>query len=253
MNDMTEKMFERLTHKLAETRGKRLDLEICDASVLSELGAKVLMRYSSAVGIPSFDSVREFFASQYQGELIPSPEYFRCFPEKEALEVVVSRLQVKREYNDRNIMTPIVSEVKYIDDDKNVWSVKETEGKKILIRNEKQDIEQLLKINDSPVQNKTATLHYKDASSVGNRVNVGDEIKIFMNGIVIRAVVSTQPALGMLEVIDNKGNRFAISVNSVLEVVTPGAETKKQLKDEVYEYFVKVYGPDYAAQMVENV
>lgn len=240
----TQRIAASLEKKFNEQVGHRPDMVLADARRINESTANFLIEYEGKA--PTARDVGEFFSKSFDGELTPFISTARVYPSKKSLMIIAQVMTLTREITEtkRDNMKTVIANTLYYDAPlQEMWEVKQIQGKKMLVRKNKEDIMAMVSARRNNLGPRKTFASFNRADDV----EVGDILKIFNvnDGKVIMARVVKANSEEV--VVRHKGQAIAVGQDQVLEV------RKKSKYQNLEDYYADAYGDrEYAKKLVKN-
>ena len=234
--------------------GVRGDLVIADFQKLDNNSAHILMEYTNKLGRPSGDDIERYFAKTFEGKIVPIMA--SCSIKPQAVSIV-AKLNVPvrdfEESQDKSKMTPVIAGMMYLDNQLgDHWEVKEEDGKKILSKTSKENIDQIIATRRNRMFiTKTPSVSLASLADVKEMLGKGDIVKAYHKGNVIMAEITDRLKNGF-KVKTEAGKEMAIAKEQVLDLMKQQYEDMKDESAKLVKYFQEAYGDkSYAQQLVK--
>jgi len=150
-------------------------------------------------------------------------------------------------------MTPVIAGMMYLDNQLgDHWEVKEEDGKKILSKTSKENIDQIIATRRNRMFiTKTPSVSLASLADVKEMLGKGDIVKAYHKGNVIMAEITDRLKNGF-KVKTEAGKEMAIAKEQVLDLMKQQYEDMKDESAKLVKYFQEAYGDkSYAQQLVK--
>lgn len=234
--------------------GIRGDLIIADFQKLDANSAHVLMEYTPKLGRPSGDDIERYFAKTFEGKIVPVMA--SCSIKPQAISIV-AKLNVPvrpfEDSEDKGKMTPIIAGMMYLDNQLgDHWEVKDEEGKKVLSKTSKENIDQIIASRRNRMFiTKTPAVSLASLSEVKDFLGKGDMVKAFHKGSIIVAEISDKTKSGF-KLKNESGKEMAVAKEQILDLMKQQYEDMKDESAKLVKYFEEAYGDkSYAKELIK--
>lgn len=251
---MKGSVINRIANTYKETQasvvGYRGDLHLADYRPITSVTAQILVGYDPSLGAPSTADIKRF-TNKLSSNVSAMIKTATLHVKEAAVAIVIFKQADARKFDDRDSMHEMIPDTQYVDmRTAEVWNVEEVEGKKVLVRKAEDDIEAILKGRKQKV--KTASVSFSTIRTAGLRhMNAGDLVEFIHKDDIRKGVVHKiiRNASGDRVLVEREGEMHDVPIEAVTNV-TISAENVEQERDELYEYYRKVYGDEYAKKLV---
>lgn len=246
----SERIADKFRKAQAAQVGYRGDLHLADYRKLTKRTAQVLIAFDKGCTVPSKQDVHTFVAKSFGSAVLPMLKTAEYHSGASAVSVVVCQNTETRPLEDSKDMHETILSTQYQDTrTAEVWNVEEVDGAKVLIRQSDDDIEAILKARKHL---KTATVSFSEIRTAGvAHMDSGDLVEFYdrdslYKGIVHRIVKSVT---GDRVVVEQDGEMKDVPIESVMKVIPSDVSLQSQ-QQILYDYYKKIYGEEYAKQLV---
>jgi hypothetical protein len=236
--------------------GIRGDLAIADFQKLSEVTAHLLLEFQPQMGKPRQDDVERYFAKTFEGKICPVEGSISI--KKNAISVVARINSPKRdikESEDATKMVPVIAGLMYIDTEfQEPWEVKEEQGKKVLAKTSKENIEQIIAARRNRMfVTKTPSVSLASLGLVKSELSAGDVVKAFHKDQVIAFEIKSQVEGGFKGCVQGTDKEFVLAKEAALDVMQQALDKAPNESAKIAKYFEEAYGDKkYAKDMVKS-
>jgi hypothetical protein len=233
--------------------GIRGDISIADFQKLSETTAHVLLEFQPVMGKPRPDDIERYFAKTFEGKITP----IHCSIKKNAISVVAELNTPKRpieDSTDPTKMVPVIAGLMYIDTEfQEPWEVKEAEGKKVLAKTSKDNIEQIIATRRNRLfVTKTPNISLASLAMVKDHLQPGDTVKAFHKGEIVSFEIKALLDHGFKGVVSGSDKEVVIAKEAALDVMQQALDKAPNEAAKIAKYFEEAYGDKrYAKEMVK--
>ena len=252
---LTERLNKRLTQRVAATSttaGKldRFDLQLWDHKVLEPNEARILVGYSTDLGLPTRSDVSTFVMKNFGGRVRAILESVRSHNERPLITAHVIQIPMVIPVDQSRHMIRIAGDA-FMDENEAVWNVRKSEkGERFLMRSSKEDIDQLL--TNFEKTTKTAAVHHRPTLSEVDAnysidPEVGDRVAVSHEGSVLHGTIQSMYPNGTLKIAAN-GKEIKLEKSKILEVKQVPTLTEEQDKKKMFDFFAEAYGDKGFAQ-----
>ena len=235
--------------------GVRGDLDIADFQKLDAISAHVLLEYEPTMGRPKGDDIERFFAKTFEGKLVPLMA--SCAIKKNSVSIVAKLNVPTRELSesqDKTKMTPIIAGMMYLDNSLgDHWEVKEQDGKKLLAKTSKDNIEQIIAARRNRMfVTQTPSVSLASVATAKEWIGAGDKVKAYFKG-GIQSLEITVAIKGGFKAKTADGKEAVIAKEAVLDLQAQNAEKAPNEAAKLQKYFEEAFGDkNYAKLLVKK-
>jgi hypothetical protein len=235
--------------------GVRGDLDIADFQKLDAVSAHVLIEYEPKLGRPKGDDIERFFAKTFEGKIMPVMASCSIKPTSVS---IVAKLNVPTremsEAQDKSKMTPVIAGMMYLDNALgDHWEVKDQDGKKVLAKIGKENIEQIIAARRNRMfVTETPSVSLASVAIAKEMIGAGDLVKAYFKGEV-QPLEITASIKGGFKAKTKEGKEAVIAKEAVLDLQAQAAEKAPNESAKLQKYFEEAYGSkEYARQLVKK-
>ena len=234
--------------------GVRGDIVIADFQKLDSNSAHVLLEYTPKLGRPSGDDIERYFAKTFEGKIVPVMA--SCAIKPQSISIVAKMnvpVRAFEDAQDKSKMTPVIAGMMYLDNQLgDHWEVKEEEGKKILSKTSKENIDQIIATRRNRMFiTKTPSVSLASLAEVKDFLGKGDIVKAYHKGHIIAAEI-TSSVKGGFKVKTEAGKEMTVAKEQILDLMKQQYEDMKDESAKLVKYFEEAYGSkQYANQLVK--
>lgn len=240
---------DKVASRLAKDVGYRSDLHLADWRELSTGAAQVLIGYDTRVGTPKREEINAFVVKKFDGELMADVKTARDHAIG-GVSLVVKKTARTLPLSEKDRMKKISATV-FMDTTLNdSWEVKDRDGKKVLVRMMQDDISSIISARRSRMA-VSASVSFEKIGKGELEFTEGDTVAFYSDGSEQTGVV--MGFVGAMTSVKTDNGTIRVPTTSVYEVIEVNAMSDADRKQQIFDYYSKVYGPDYAAQMVEGL
>lgn len=230
--------------------GYREDIHLADFRPITRHTAQLLIGYNPSVGAPTTADIKTFVA-KFSPDVSAMVKTATLYPEHGALSVVAFKQGETLKLAASEKMYEMVPNTQYVDmRTAEVWNVEEVEGEKVLVRQAEDDIATILKARKKML--KTSSITFSEIRTAGMRhMDAGDMVEFVHKEDIVKGTVHriVRNAKGDRVLVERDNEIHDVPIDAITNV-TIKAEGIEAEKDELYEYYRKIYGDDYAKQLV---
>jgi len=253
--DITSKLANRLSQKLATKEPYRSDFVLADFRSVTGNAAEVLFQFDRQFGAPSRETVAQTIAHLYKAQdgrprLQVDLASIKFFPRQDAVACVVARPKIRRPMGDARSMQTIVAGTMFLGENmSDTWAVAKSEDGSVFIeRVEDDNVEEILRERSRAKSFRThagvnLTLNAVHASTAEASYELGDWVTCSSSGKLLSAQI-----LGMSEGVAHvrfkNGQQSTVSLASIHGLVSASAESLAKNREAIKEYYRKAYGYD---------
>jgi hypothetical protein len=236
--------------------GVRGDISIADFQRLPGGNVHVLMEYAPRVGRPTGDDIERYFSKFYEGKIVPIMATCRIKPTSVS---IVAKLNVAtrpiEDSQDKAKMTPVIAGMMYLDNQlQDHWEVKEDNGKKLLAKTSKENIEQIISarrnrmfVTETPGVSLSAVAMVKDLLAPGAKVAA------YLGGTELVPFEISAAVKGGFKGKLSDGKEIIVGKEQVMDVMQQAADAAPNEDAKLVDYFTKAYGDKkYAQELVKT-
>jgi hypothetical protein len=233
--------------------GIRGDLSIADFQKLSETTAHVLLEFQPTMGKPKQDDIERYFAKTFEGKIIPVHSSIK----KNAISVVAELNSPKRDFaeaSDATKMVPVIAGLMYIDTEfQEPWEVKEEQGKKVLAKTSKENIEQIIAARRNRLfVTKTPSVSLASLAIAKENLGEGDVVKAWHKGQIVSFEIKANTEHGFKGCVSGSDKEVVLAKEAALDVMSLALEKAPNEAAKIAKYFEEAFGDKkYAKEMVK--
>jgi len=233
--------------------GNRSDLFISDYRPLTKRTAEVLVEYNVTRDMPTRDDL-EVFARKVAIGTSMLPDTAKHYPDVNAVSFIIAKEADTRRVCDADQMCEMVRDTQYLDArTAEVWNVEDNNGVRVLVKQEKDDIEAILKkrINSTTANTANSPTFRSARAATVAHLDHGDVVEFvhknkMCTGFVEKVIRSVNGEHRVIVASNNK--LIEIPLDSVTSSKT--REAFGEDKDAAFNYYKHVFGEDYARKYV---
>jgi hypothetical protein len=244
-----DRMFNKVVAGYAT--GVRGDLTIADFQKLDSVSAHVLLEFEPKLGRPSGNDIERYFSKVFEGQIVPVMS--SCNVKPRAVSVVARLAQTTRPIEDAGKMVPVIANLMYLDSKlQDSWEVKDEEGKKVLSRVVKENIDQIIAARRNRMfVTKTPSVSLASLASVKDLLQAGDTVKAYRNGEIVEALLTEALKGGFKAQIGGKDT--VLAKEAILDIQQQAAAKAPNESAKLQKYFEEAFGDkEYAKQLVKK-
>jgi hypothetical protein len=245
---MSQMNFDKVYNKIVAASyatGVRGDLSIADFQKLPGGDVHVLMAYSEKVGRPTGDDIERYFSKFYEGRIVPIMATCRIKPNSVS---VVAKLNTPtrpiEDSQDKGKMTPIIAGMMYLDNQlHDHWEVKDEGGKKILAKNSKENVEQIIAARRNRMfVTETPQVSLSALSSVKDLLAPEAKVAVYLGGGVLVPFTISAAVKGGFKGKLEDGKEVVVAKEQVMDVMQQAEKNAPNEDAKLVDYFAKAYG-----------
>lgn len=246
-----ERLYNRIMASYAT--GVRGDLDIADFQKLDAISAHVLVEFEPTIGRPSADDIERYFSKMFEGRIQPVMSTASIKP---SCVSIIAQLNIPtrpiEDSENKEKMTPVMAGMMYLDNQLgDVWSVKDQDGKKVLAKEAKENIDQIIAarrnrmfVTKSPSVNLASVATARELLPMGSKVKAWHQGK-FQNFELVAKVA------GGYKVKDEAGKESVVAKEGIIDLKEM-ADSAPNEDAKLSKYYSEAYGnPQYAKQLVK--
>lgn len=233
--------------------GVRGDLDIADFQKLDAISAHLLVEFSPKIGKPSADDIERYFAKNFEGRILPVMGTASIKP---GCVSIIAQLNIPvREFEDsldKTKMTPIVAGMMYLDNQLNdVWQVKDQDGKKVLAKEAKENIEQIIATRRNRMfVTESSSVSLASVATARALLPMGSKVKAWYQG-KMQTVELVAAVSGGFKVKNEAGKEFVMAKEGIVDLQQM-ADAGPNEDAKLAKYYAEAYGDKkYAQQLVK--
>lgn len=250
-----EKVYNRIAASYAT--GIRGDLVIADFQKFDNATAHVLMEYAPNLGRPKGEDIERYFAKTFEGRIVPVMSSVTI---KSKAISVVARLNVPtrpiEDGDDKAKMFPIIAGLMYLDNNLGEhWEVKENEGKKLLAKVSKDNIDQIIAARRNRMfLTQSPSVSLASVATARECLGEKDIVKVFVGGDeMVAAEIMAKVKGGYKVKAQKSGKEMTVAAESVMDVMELAARAAPNEAAKLAKYYEEAYGDKkYAKELVKG-
>jgi len=258
---ISDKIADRLSHKLKKSVPYRTDFVLADFRVLDndKKEAEVLLQYDADLfGTPSREAVAEALTNLYKAgderpRIVPDPESVKFYPQFCAVACRVKVPTIRRPLTDvkKYKLKPIVGGTMFLGENMtDTWTVAKNDGGNIFIeRMEEDDIDTILRERSANKMFRVQagvsrlTLNRVAASAPTQSYSLGDFVRCNYRGNIVTAeILGLSDSGAQIRLKD--GRQATVAMGDIYNLISAAEKTKQISEQSLKEYYRKAYGYD---------
>lgn len=251
-------LAKKLSNKIQEQVGHRVDLSVADFYKMTPTSARFMLEFDSNKK-PASEEITDFFVRQYNGKIMPDLTTAKVIPSESVIVVVASMINYNRPIADSSKMKQVIAGYSYFDEKlQESWDVKEINGQKVLSRKIRDDIGSIVEARRKVMMNKSTKKTFASLKATASNirevtlVDAGDLVTAYHNGRQYENCEVTKVNASDVEL--RYGDKsFRVDRSALLDVTAKSESVAVQDEQKLIDYFSKAYGnEEYARKLVKG-
>lgn len=231
--------------------GVRGDLDIADFQKLDAISAHLLIEFSPKIGKPSADDIERYLAKNFEGRIVPMMSTASIKP---TCVSIVAQLNIPtrqfEDSQDQTKMTPIIAGMMYLDNQlQDVWQVQDQDGKKVLAKSAKENIEQIIATRRNRMfVTESSSVSLASVATARALLPMGSKVKAWHHG-KMQTVELVAAVTGGFKVKDEAGKEFIVAKEGVVDLQQM-ADAGPNEDAKLAKYYAEAYGDKKYSQLL---
>lgn len=233
--------------------GVRGDLDIADFQKLDQISAHLLLEFEPSIGRPSADDIERYFAKTFEGRIQPVMSSASIKP---TCVSIIAQLNIPtrpiEDSEDKAKMTAVMAGMMYLDNQLgDVWQVKDQEGKKVLAKEAKENIDQIIAARRNRMfVTKSSSVSLASVATARELIPMGSKVKAWHQG-KIQTVELVAAVSGGFKVKNAEGKESVCAKEGIIDLQEM-ADAAPNEDAKLAKYYGTAYGDKgYASKLVK--